>query len=114
MHVKRIAQYRGVLPPGRTILVALAPFPVDNFILEEEEVDCSVLFLQQNRAGIPYGMRVEHLQSCLQSKTRKELSDPAQWGEVVVMIQSTLREVNLEDEFIWKTTVLVSKGNGKF
>ena len=95
-------------------MVTLTLFPVENSILEEEEVDWVIIFLQQNRAGVLYGMRVEHLQSCLQSKTRKELSDPAQWGEVVIMIQSTLREVNLEDEFTWKTTVLVSKGNGKF
>ena len=46
MHAKRIAQYWRVLPMGRTILLALTPFPVDHSIPEEEVVDWEVLFLQ--------------------------------------------------------------------
>ena len=59
-------------------MVALTPFPVENSILEEEEVDWAVLLLQQNRAGVLYGVRAEHLHPCLQSETREELSETAQ------------------------------------
>ena len=94
IHTERIAQYWRVLPTGRTITVVLTPFPVDNSIQEEEEVEWVVLFIQQNRDGGPYGMREEHLQSCMQSETKEDLSEYNQWGEVVGMIQATLREVN--------------------
>ena len=67
-------------------MVALTPFSVNNYIREEEEVDWVVLFLRQNRAGGPYGMRSEHLQYCLQSETREEFSDPVQLEEFVGMI----------------------------
>ena len=83
MHAERIAQYQRVSTPGCTIPVALTPFPVKNPTPEEEEVDWVVLFLQQNRSRVPYEMREDHLQSCMQSKTSEELSDPDQWGEVV-------------------------------
>ena len=62
IHVKRIAQYWRVPPLGRTISLALIPFPVDNSIPEEEEFYFAVLFIQQNRSGGPYGVRAEHLQ----------------------------------------------------
>ena len=94
--------------------MALTPLPVNNSIPEEEKVDWAVLFLRNDRAGGLYGMIVEHLQSCLQSETREDLSDPSQRGEVVGMIQSTLRKMHLGEECIWKTIVLISKGNGKF
>ena len=94
--------------------MALTPFTVENSIPEEEEVDWDVLFLRRNRAGGLNGMIIEHLQPCLQSDTREELSEPYQWGEVVGMIQATLREVNLKDECTWKTTVMIAKGNGEF
>ena len=38
MAAERIALYRRVPYPGRSIPVALTPYPVDNFIPEEEEV----------------------------------------------------------------------------
>ena len=92
----------------------LTPFPVDNSIPEEEEADWEVVFLQQNRDRGPYGMRSEHIQSCLQSETREDFSDPAQWREVFGMIQATLREVNLGEECNCNTTILIPKGNSKF
>ena len=95
-------------------MVTLTLFPVENSILEEEEVDWVIIFLQQNRAGVLYGMRVEHLQSFLHSETREEFSGPAQLGGVVGMIQATLCEVKLEEECTWQTIVLIPKGNGKF
>ena len=94
--------------------MVLTPFLVDNSIPKDEEVDWEVVFLQQNRDRGPYGMRSEHIQSCLQSETREEFSDPAQWGEVVGMIQATLCEVNLEEECTCNTTILIPKGDRKF
>ena len=79
--------------------MALTQLSVDNSILEKEELDWAVIFLRQNRSGGLNGglngMRAEHLQSYLQSEIREDFSEPAQWGQVVSMIQAILRKVNL-------------------
>ena len=41
-------------------------------------------------------------------------SESNQWGEVIGMIQATLRDVNLEEECNCHTTILIPKGGGEF
>ena len=65
MAAERIALYRRVPYPGRSIPVALTPYPVENFIPEEEEVAWGFLCLHMNRDGPLYGTSTEHLRSWL-------------------------------------------------
>ena len=50
--------YQRPPPPGRSILVALDPFPVDNLVPDEEEVAVAVYHLCLNRSSSLSVMRV--------------------------------------------------------
>ena len=77
----------------------MTPFPFDDGIPEEEVVSWEVFYLHRNRAGIPLGLRVEHLRSWLHVATRDKSPDPTHWGEVVVLIQATFHNGHLAEEF---------------
>ena len=63
MTEERVGLYRRVPPPGRSVPVALYPFPIDNSVPEGEEVVESVRHLRLNRAGGPFVMKAYTLQS---------------------------------------------------
>ena len=50
---ERAELYSHVAPPGRTIPIKMAPFPVDDTILGEEDIAKTVTRLWIHRAGGP-------------------------------------------------------------
>ena len=93
-----MALYRRVTPPGRSILVALTPFPVDYSIPDKEEVPSAVCRLCSNRSVGPSGMSAEHLRSWMGDAVREESPYPYHWEKVVGLIQAAPREVHLAEE----------------
>ena len=51
--------------------MALAPFPVENYIPNEEELAWEVRYLRMNRAGDQSRMREENLRLWLEAATRE-------------------------------------------
>ena len=70
--------------------------------------------MRLNMSGGLYGIMTDHICSWLRSANREALPDPSQWEMVVGLIQAEFCEGHLTKDCAWKTTVLISKGNGDF
>ena len=70
--------------------------------------------MRLNMSGGLYGIMADHICSWLRSANREALPDPSQWEMVVGLIQAEFCEGHLTKDCAWKTTVLISKGNGDF
>ena len=53
--------YIYVPTPGENILVSVEPFPVDDSVPMEDEIEWAVTRLQNHRSGGPSGMRAKYL-----------------------------------------------------
>ena len=84
--------------PVRSIPVALDPFPVDDFVTEEDEVDGVVRHLHLNRAGVPSSMWAEHIRSWLKSATWEDSTNSSQWEMVIGLIQTDFCEIHLVEK----------------
>ena len=73
---ERAELYAHFPPPGRPILIEVAPFPVDDKISWEEEIAKVVLQMQLHCSGGPSRMRDLHLRMWLRAATREEYPDP--------------------------------------
>ena len=62
---ERVELYRYVPPPRKNIPVSVQPFPVDDSVSTEDEIEWAVKRLRNNRSGGASGMRVEHLKRWL-------------------------------------------------
>ena len=76
---KRAGIYFHVPPLGTPIPIEVAPFPVDDHIPGEKEIDEAVLRISLNRARRLSVMRAEHLILWLCAKNREEHHDPGNW-----------------------------------
>ena len=62
-------------------------FPVEEPIMEEEEISWAVCRLRLNRSGDPLGMKAENLRKWLISATRDNTPDATKWKKAVVIVQ---------------------------
>ena len=51
--VERVDLYRYVPPPGENIPVSVDPFPVEDLVSTEDEIDWAVKLLCNHRSGVP-------------------------------------------------------------
>ena len=68
---ERVDLYRHIPPPGENIPVSVEPFPVEDLVPTEDEIECAVKWIQNHRSGGPSGIRDEHLKGWL-AEARKE------------------------------------------
>ena len=64
--------YSYVLPLGENIPISVQPFPVDDSVPTEDEVEWAVKQLCNHRSGGLSGMRSEHLNKCLATARKSE------------------------------------------
>ena len=57
----RVELYSYVPPLGTKIPISVQPFPVDDSVLTEDEIEWSVTRLRNHRSRGASGMRAEHL-----------------------------------------------------
>ena len=79
----------------------LDPFPIEDLIPEDKEVDGAVYHLHLNRAGSPSVIKVEDIWDWLRKATRYESPDPLKWEMVICLIQAEFHESNLAEECDW-------------
>ena len=91
----RVALYRHVPPPVRTIPVEVTPFLVEDSIPEEAEVAESVKRLWLNHSGVPLVMRAENLRKWLREAMREKEPDSTNWDKVVTLVQVEFWKVPL-------------------
>ena len=70
----RVDLYCHVQPPGDNITVSIEPFPVEDLVPTEDEIEWVVKRLQNHRSRGPSGMWVEHLKGWL-AEARKEMAE---------------------------------------
>ena len=58
---ERVELYSYVPPPGTNTPISMQPFPVDDSVPTEDEIEWAVTQLCNHRSGGPSGMRVEYL-----------------------------------------------------
>ena len=58
---ERIVLYHQVQPPGENISISIDPFPVEDLVPIEDDIEWAVRRLSKNRSGGPSGMREEQL-----------------------------------------------------
>ena len=63
--VERVKLYSYIPSPGTNIPISVQPFPVDDFVPLEEEIEWSVTRLRNHRSGGVLVMRAEHLKRWL-------------------------------------------------
>ena len=98
---ERAELYAHIPPPGRPIPIKVSPFPVDDNILELEDISESVIHIRLHRAGGPSGMRAEHLRLWFCAAKQEEHPDPGNWEKVAAIIQSSSRGVKLTVTCAW-------------
>ena len=86
--------YAHVPPPGRPIPTEVAPFPVDDTILGEEDISEAMMRLRLHHTGGPSGMKAEHLRMWHHAAKREEDPEPGKWEKVVTQIQADIRGDN--------------------
>ena len=134
---ERVELYSYVPPPGKNISISVQPFPVDDSVPTEDEIEWAVKRLHNNRSGGPSGMWTENLKRWLATarkaekdketaekeeaattteRARTDISaaqketESDNWKRVVDLVQSAFREGKLAEEAIWQAVVLIPKG----
>ena len=98
---------------GNNIPISVQPFPVDDLVPTEENIEEAVKHLQRNRSGGPSGMMAEHLKGWLAAlkQRKREASEEGEgktddeegeggptepnWERLVDLIQTAFREGRL-------------------
>ena len=62
---ERVALHHHIPPPGENIPVSVDPFPLDELVPMEDNIEWAVRRIRDNRSGGPSIIRVEHLQQWL-------------------------------------------------
>ena len=131
--------YSYVLPPGTNIPIYVHPFPVENSVPTEDDIEWAVKRLRNHRSGGPSEMRAENMKRWLSAvrKAEKEatetagaettenkgtmafqlLTEPteaANWAMLVELVQTEFREGKLAEEATWQTVVLIPKGKKEY
>ena len=70
---ERVDLYSYVPSPGNNISISVKPFPVDNSVPTEDEIDEVVKNLRRNKSKGASGMRDEYLKGWLAASKRKKL-----------------------------------------
>ena len=67
--------YSFVPPPGTNFPISVQPFPVDDLLPTEDEIEWAVTRLQNHCSRGPLGMRAEHLKRWLAMEQKAEKSE---------------------------------------
>ena len=105
--VERADLYAHVPLPGRPILTKIAPFPIYDTILGEEETAEAVTRLSLHRAAGPSGMKSEHLRIWYRTVKQEENIYLGNWEKVIAIIQADFRGVELAVPYTWQTVVMI-------
>ena len=74
---KRVDFYIYMPPPGGGILISVEPFPVDDSVPTEDNIEWVVIQLRNHHSGGTSGMRVKHLKGWLMEARKKEREEAA-------------------------------------
>ena len=74
---EQVDLYSYVLPPGENIPVSVEPFPVDESVPTEDNIEWAVTQLHNHRSGGTSGMRAEHLKVWIAAARKKEREEAA-------------------------------------
>ena len=129
--------YSYVPPPGKNIPISVQPFPVDDSVPTEDEIEWAVKQLCNNRSRGASGMLAEHLKRWLTTgrkankdketagkeeaattteRARTDIlaaqkeTDSDNWMRVVDLVQSAFLVGNLTEEVTWQAVVRIYKG----
>ena len=75
--------YSYVPRPGANIPISVEPFPVENLVPTEDEIEWVVKCLRNHRPGGPSGMQAEHLKRCLTAARKAETEETAAGEETM-------------------------------
>ena len=135
---ERVELYSYVPPPRTNIPISGQPFPVDDSVPTDYNIEWAVTRLRNHCSGGTSGMRAEHLKRWLATaqKSEKEKdgkeaattteragmtdngktsaeqaeTEADNWKMVVDLVQSKFREEKLEEEATWQAVVLIPNG----
>ena len=126
--------YSYIPPLGTNIPISLEPFPVDDSVPTEDEIEWAVKRLRNHRSRGLSGMRSEYLKRWLAAARKvskdkttaraetteykettagmesTEPTEAANWEMVLNLVQTAFQEGRLAEEATWQTVVLISKG----
>ena len=125
--------YSYVPPPGLNTPISVEPFLVDDSVPTEDKIEWAVKLLHNHRPGRPSGMRAKQLKGWLALAWKKEKeeavageentegnmgrggestehTEASNWGRVVDLVQTALREGQLAQKAMWQAVVLITKG----
>ena len=77
---ERVELYSYVPPPGDNIPISVEPFPVDDLVPMEDEIEGAVKLLRNHLSGGPAGVRSDRLKGWLAAERKKE-KEEAEVGE---------------------------------
>ena len=105
----------------------MTPLDVDDSVPTEDKIAEAVKKLRRNRSGGASGIRAEHLKGWLaaanrgkmaeekgEEKTEAEEEGGDLWEKMVEITQTAFREVELAEEAMWQTVVLIPKGKKEY
>ena len=128
-----IQTYSHVTPVGTNIPIYVQPFPVDESVTTEDNIEWAVTRLCNHRSGGALGMRAEHLKRWLATTQKSEkdvttttaragtkdnrgttsvqpATEPTEvvnWTMVVDLVQSAFQEGNLAEEATGQAVVII-------
>ena len=85
---------------GEPIPILVEPVDVADKVSAEEEIDWDVRHINPNRAGVPSGIRADHLKSWIAEARAEENPDPSRWRIVVEIIQLASCTGELASDFM--------------
>jgi hypothetical protein len=87
-HQRSFKRYtRRKTPPGDPIPICVAPFEIDDNVLDEREIADTVRLLSWGKSPGPSGIRAEHLREWLNAAERENNPDPSTWNKMVELVQ---------------------------
>ena len=84
--VERVELYSYFLPPGTNIPIYVEPFPIEDSVPTEDDIEWAVKRLRNHRSGGPSEMRDKHLKMCL-AVARKAAKEETAAGEVTAEVK---------------------------
>ena len=80
------------------MLVEIYPFPIDESVPQEDEVEWSIRHLRRHRLGGTSWILEEHLQGFMAAVTREKYPDTCHWDRVFDLDQTAFRDSTLPRE----------------
>jgi hypothetical protein len=105
-------------PPGGPIPVHVQPYPIDDTIPDEAEIERMVRRLKNHKAAGPTQIRAEDLKDFLAAARRDPNDpdtpdpDPTAWNSVVELVTHIFTTGEIPQELAWSHLAILPKGDG--